>query len=310
MKASSRPAGDGGELVREIPLRLVDERGGVRELRDQDLGELVASIARQSVIDPVILRPGGPKDRPFRVVTGHRRVRAAQLARQETVPAIVRKMNDREALEAEIAEQKLRRDLTPIEEGRLYRRYLEETKASEEQLADRTGVSQEQISNHVRLLHLPKGVQNLVQAGKLSFSHAKLILQIPKEAKDVRLRLAEDSVTKEWTTRELTNEVTKEIRNLKVSRQGLRRQGRGPRKGWPFKVYVVPAELQVLAATSSEAKTRSQELVDGLQHKDLVGRRVLEPRADFTLSARYSKKRLAEENGIPGRPGPATEVPT
>jgi len=107
-----------------------------------------------------------------------RRWRASQIAGKPTIPAIVRQVNDEQAMEMTIVENLQRADLNPMEQARAYERLSGEFKLTQEQMAQRTGKDRASISNFLRLLKLPEQTQLLVESGQLTYGHARALLAL------------------------------------------------------------------------------------------------------------------------------------
>ncbi|MDR7418461.1 MAG: ParB/RepB/Spo0J family partition protein [Armatimonadota bacterium] len=153
----------------------------------EPLAELEASIREHGVLQPVLVRPASGKPGRFEIVAGERRWRAASAAGLKTVPAIVRHMDDRGALEAALVENLQREDLNPIERARAYRRLIHDFGLTQESVAGRVGRSQSTVANTLRLLALPAEVQTSVEAGRLTEGHARALLAVadPGKLRDV-----------------------------------------------------------------------------------------------------------------------------
>ncbi|HEX9201378.1 MAG TPA: ParB/RepB/Spo0J family partition protein [Acidobacteriaceae bacterium] len=140
------------------------------------LKELADSIAATGVVQPIVVREiGGGR---YQLIMGERRWRASQAAGKATIPAIVRQVNDEQALEMTIVENLQRADLNPMEQARAFERLSREFKLTQEQIAQRTGKDRATVSNFLRLLKLTKSIQNLVEDGTLSFGHARALLAL------------------------------------------------------------------------------------------------------------------------------------
>lgn len=159
-------------------------RPGARQPRavfeNAPLAELAASIQEQGVLQPVLVRPLADG---YELVAGERRWRAAKVAGLRTIPAMIRHLDDRGALEAALVENLQREDLNPIERARAYRRLTEEFGLGQEAVARRVGRSQPSIANTLRLLSLPGEVQAAVEAGRLTEGHARALLSIENPAR-------------------------------------------------------------------------------------------------------------------------------
>nr|WP_281377036.1 ParB/RepB/Spo0J family partition protein [Deinobacterium chartae] len=150
------------------------------------LADLAASIREKGVLQPILVRPRA-EDNAFEIVAGERRWRAAQLAGLSEIPAIVRDMSDREALEVAIVENLQREDLGPIEEARAYAALLERG-LSQEEVAQAVGKGRSTVANALRLLSLPAAALEALEAGEISAGHARAILAQPEEDRDWALQ--------------------------------------------------------------------------------------------------------------------------
>ena len=167
-----------GGKPREIPIDQIDPTPfQPRSQVNQDqLAELAASIAANGVVQPVLVRPLASGR--FQLIAGERRWRASQLAGKTTVPAMLRQVSDEQAMEITIVENLQRADLNPMEQARAFERLGREFHMTQEQMAQRTGKDRATVSNFLRLLKLPSSVQNRVEAGELTFGHARALLAL------------------------------------------------------------------------------------------------------------------------------------
>lgn len=175
------------------------------EARAEALEELTASIRASGVIQPVIVRPVPGFPHQFEIVAGDRRFRAAQLAGLLEIPAIIRELNDQEALAVSLIENIQREELSPADEARALQRLVEEFSLTHEQLAQAIGRSRAAVTNLLRLLDLPAGVTTLVDAGSLSMGHARALLGL--EDDEERVRLAQLIAERQWSVRETESRV-------------------------------------------------------------------------------------------------------
>jgi ParB family chromosome partitioning protein len=165
---------------------------------EQQLTELANSIAATGVVQPIIVRtlPNGR----FQLIAGERRWLASQKAGKETVPAIIRQVSDEQAMEMTIVENLQRADLNPMEQARAYERLGREFKLTQEQMAQRTGKERASVANFLRLLRLPAEVQGKVEAGELSFGHARALL--PLENPETILKAAQKAIALSMSVRQ------------------------------------------------------------------------------------------------------------
>jgi ParB family transcriptional regulator, chromosome partitioning protein len=156
------------------------------ELDPEALEELAQSIRQHGLLEPVLVRSLDSNENTFQLIAGERRLRAAQLAGMEQVPALVHEASDAEMLEIAIVENVQRENLNPIEEARAYRRLLEGVGEggaglTQQEVAERVGKSRAAVANLLRLLDLPEYVQESVQKGTLSQGHAKILAGLAPE---------------------------------------------------------------------------------------------------------------------------------
>lgn len=142
---------------------------------DDGIEELAASIKEHGIIQPLVLRKLGDK---FEIITGERRYKAATLAGLTHVPAILSDIDDNKSAEVALVENIQRRNLTSIEEARSYKAILDKGYLTQDQLAQKMGVSQSQIANKLRLLNLCDEVQEALMNQKISERHARALLNV------------------------------------------------------------------------------------------------------------------------------------
>ena len=142
------------------------------------LTELSESIKQHGIIQPLVLRRLGDK---FEIIAGERRYKAATMAGLQKVPAIISNIDDNKSAEVALVENIQRRNLTAIEEAKSYKSLLDRGYLTQEQLAEKMGVSQSTIANKLRLLNLDEDVQNALLNEKISERHARALLSLSKE---------------------------------------------------------------------------------------------------------------------------------
>lgn len=148
----------------------------------QALEELAQSIRENGVLQPVLVRMIGDR---YQIVSGERRYRASKLAGTNTIPAVIRRLNEEQTLLAGLIENIQRQDLNPVEEAMTLREILLNYGLTHDQLAEKVGRSRSALTNRLRLLQLPIEVRELVATGKISAGHAKMLAGIkdPLEVK-------------------------------------------------------------------------------------------------------------------------------
>jgi ParB family chromosome partitioning protein len=171
------------------------------------LGELADSIRQQGVIQPILVRRGAEG---FELLAGERRLRAAQMAGYDTIPALVKSANDQEALEVALLENLQREDLNPVEEARAYQRLQAEFQLTQDEVAQRVGRDRSSVTNMLRLLKLPASLLTDIEAGRLSMGHARALLALDSE--EAQRRLRDQILADGLSVRETENQVRAEKR--------------------------------------------------------------------------------------------------
>lgn len=181
------------------------------------LQELSDSIKLNGLLQPIVVRRKG--DGLYELIAGERRWRAAQRAGLQKIAAYIRNCTDDEAIVLALVENIQRNDLNAIDTAHAYQRMMAEFGMGHDVIAHRVGRDRSSIANQLRLLNLPDDVQQLVAANTLSMGHAKVILGLHGE--EVQIRLAKESVARQWSVRELERHLQAE----KPSRKSKRPRG-------------------------------------------------------------------------------------
>jgi ParB family transcriptional regulator, chromosome partitioning protein len=163
------------------------------------LQELADSIRVNGVVQPIVVRLSSTGR--FTLVLGERRCRAAKLAGERSIPAIVREVSNQQAAEMTIVENLQRQDLNCLEQANAFARLSRDFGLTQEQIGQRTGCSRESVSNYMRLLRLPQEVQGYLADGSLGFSEARVLLQLVNPASIPFV--AKDAVAKKWSVAQL-----------------------------------------------------------------------------------------------------------
>lgn len=175
-----------------------------QEIALQQLEELAASIKEKGVIQPVLVRP---KDDGYELIAGERRLRAAKKLGFTQLPAIIKDVQDAEALQLSLIENIQREQLNPMEEARAYEQLIREFGYTQEKIARVVGKDPSSVSNTLRLLKLPEKIQAALGKGLISMGHARTILAI--KSLDEQGRIFKQTLTQGLSVRELENIVTK-----------------------------------------------------------------------------------------------------
>jgi len=169
-----------------------------QQFEEAALQELADSIKVQGVVQPIIVRPVGTDK--YEIIAGERRWRASKLAGLEKVPVVIRQADSQATLAMALIENIQREDLKPIETAIGLKRLLKEFDLTQQAVADAVGRSRAAVSNLLRLLKLPKGIQNALHEGRLSMGHARAIISLPEE---IQKELVDKAMDRGWSVREI-----------------------------------------------------------------------------------------------------------
>jgi ParB family chromosome partitioning protein len=174
--------GDSGVGLREVPVGSIGPNPHQpRAYFDEEaLATLTASIAELGVLQPVLVREVG--DDRFELIAGERRWRAAKRAGLQSIPVVVREVDEVLSLEQALVENLHREDLNPLEEAAAYQQLMEDFDLTQEAVARKVGKSRSAVANTLRLFQLPPTIQRLVAENQLSGGHAKALLGSPDRA--------------------------------------------------------------------------------------------------------------------------------
>lgn len=166
---------------------------------DEAIASLAESIEAVGVLQPVVVTRSGEDE--FILIAGERRWRAARRAGIDSIPAMIRAVDDKGSLTEALIENVQREDLSPLEEASAYQQLLEDYGMTHEEVGGRVGKSRSAISNALRLMQLPPTVQGMLERGELSAGHARALLGIEdrKYAEHIAARASEEG----WSVRQV-----------------------------------------------------------------------------------------------------------
>lgn len=169
-----------------------------KRFEDEALAELAQSIRQHGVLQPIVVSPKGKK---FEIIAGERRYRASLLAELETIPAIVRTVSDQQKLEVALLENLQRTDLNPMETATAYAKLRGQFGMTLEQIGQAMGgKSVSAISNTIRLVRLPKEIQQAIVEGKLKEGQARPLIEFDP---DLAVELLPRIIAEEWSARRI-----------------------------------------------------------------------------------------------------------
>ncbi len=225
-----------------------------------ELESLKTSVARDGVLQPLLVRPVGDR---YQLVAGERRLRAARELSLDTVPVILSQIGDDRLLEIALVENIHREDLNPIELAQAYRALMDLKSWTQEQLASELGVSRPNVANTVRLLELSEDMQQAIVRSQITMGHAKVLLSVP-DTKVRRLlfeRIGEDQMS----VRELErarqgddDDPPEDDAPSEKSGGGDRKKKKGRRGDEEKKPYLISLEEELTEALGTRVRIREK----------------------------------------------------
>lgn len=173
---------------------------------EQGLNELAESIRQHGIIQPLVLRKIGDK---YEIIAGERRYKASYIAGLTKVPAVMIDLNDNESAEVAIVENIQRKDLSPIEEAKSYKKLLDRGYLTQDQLASRMGKNQSTVSNKLRLLNLDEKVQDALLNNKISERHARSLLKL--DNKEEQKEVLDEIIEKRLNVRDTEDLINRKL---------------------------------------------------------------------------------------------------
>jgi len=180
LSAMTEPGRMPANLVAQIPIEDIDKNPFQTRYvsHDDKLEELAQSIKANGVLQPIVVRPSEEDHGRYVLIIGERRLHAAKKAGRTTIPALVRRVSLQQAAEMTIIENLQRDDLNPLEQAEAFRVLSKQFSLTQAQIGERVGLSRESVANYMRLLKLPEKVMELLAEQKMSFAHARELLQL------------------------------------------------------------------------------------------------------------------------------------
>ncbi|MGM0752787.1 MAG: nucleoid occlusion protein [Bacillota bacterium] len=193
--------------VKKIPVsQIIPNRFQPRTVfNDEKIEELSRTIHTHGIIQPIVVRQYD--DEQFEIIAGERRYRAVQKLGWETVPAIVKNLNDTETASVALIENLQREELSPIEEAIAYGKLLELHDLTQEALAQRLGKGQSTVANKLRLLKLPEEIQSALLDKKITERHARAL--IPLKNSEKQIQLLQEIIEKSLNVKQTEDRVVK-----------------------------------------------------------------------------------------------------
>jgi len=232
------------------------------------LAELASSMKESGLLQPVVVRPS--RGGTFELIAGERRWRAAQKLGWQEIGAVIRDVDDRTLLTLALVENLQRDALSPIDEALGYKRLIDDFQVSQAEIGDLVGRNRSTVTNALRLLGLPAGVQQMVHSGALTTGHARALLALPD-------RIRVESLAKKVVEEQLSvREVEELVRGGKpAARRPRVKRGQKPRDAEVRRVEeALRRRLQTDVRVSTRSKSSGRLTINFYSDDDLA--RVLE----------------------------------
>ena len=212
-----------------------------------ELAELAQSISLQGILQPLIVTDSKIIDgvdnieKPFVLIAGERRLRAAKQANLVTVPCVIREANQQQMIEWAVIENIQRADLNPIERGQAYRDYMDKFSVNQQEVSERLGQARGTVANYLRMLDLCDETKDMISSGQISFGHAKVLASLTEtENRSRQVKLARKVVSQGLSVRKLEELVSQEPREASQTK---------PAAGKPAYVRDIEQQLTEVVGT-------------------------------------------------------------
>ena len=206
-----------GEMIEKISVDLLSpgQYQPRKRFDEESLQELADSIIEQGLMQPVIVRKS---DNNFEIIAGERRWRAAKLAKLDTIPVIVRDINDRTASIIALIENMQRVDLSSIEEAEGIKKMIDEFGMTHEEASDAVGKSRSAVSNLLRLLQLTDFVKDKLNSGDIDMGHARALISLSADQQNMVCQKIINEKLSVRKVEELIQSGITKVNNKKISK--------------------------------------------------------------------------------------------
>ena len=227
------------ESIKELKTSSIDPNPDQprKNFRKDELEKLAHSIAENGMLQPIVVRRKGKR---YQVVVGERRLRASQIAGKESIPSLVRDINDEDSLKLALLENLQREDLNPLEEAGGYQALVRELGLSAREIGRIVGKSRSAVTNTMRLMKLPGKLKDMIASGELKEGHARALLSVKEEEEQIKRA---EKIVKENLT----------VREVERSEKKAGRRTRGKKKTDPA-ILRVEEKLEIYLGTRARIK--------------------------------------------------------
>ncbi|MDD5567799.1 MAG: ParB/RepB/Spo0J family partition protein [Candidatus Omnitrophica bacterium] len=229
------------------------------EFVQEHIDELAQSIKEKGIIQPLLVRRKGDS---YELIAGERRLRACNSLGLKEIPIIVKDVDDRDSLEYALIENIQRENLNPIEEAHAYQHLIDKFQVTQEKISEAMGKGRATVANTLRLLKLPHEIQEELKKERISFAHARALLEVEDE--NLQRRLTQEIISKGLSVRELESLI--KMRRPKAPKRKVASAGREPY------LAVLEEELQHVLSTKvriNKMKKRGHIFIEFYSPEDL-----------------------------------------
>jgi ParB family chromosome partitioning protein len=250
------PAPSASNRSLELPIEQIETNPFQprREFNESEIASLAESLRDHEQLQPILVRRVGET---YQLISGERRLRAAKHAGLKTIRADIREADDRLVSELAIIENLQRKDLSAVEKALSFRRYIEEHRCTQDDLAKRLKIDRSTVANMMRMLELPQPILDAVQSHAISAGHARALL--PLNEVDEQLDFAKRIEAEGWSVRMAEREVSETIKAQDAAENGTAGPARSatqPSK-MPKSEHVVALEQDLKMALGSKVEIKS-----------------------------------------------------
>ncbi|MFD3450506.1 nucleoid occlusion protein [Microbacteriaceae bacterium 4G12] len=257
---SEQEQGESREEVKQIPIaNIVPNQYQPRTIFDEArIDELALTIRTHGIIQPIVVRVF--ENDKYEIIAGERRFRAVTKLGWETIPAIVKNMNDRETASVALIENLQREELTAIEEAIAYQKLLELHNLTQEALAQRLGKGQSTVANKLRLLKLPEEVKQSLLEKKITERHARAL--IPLKEKELQLKVLQEIVERQLNVKQTEERV---VRMMENSKPKPKQKRKAVSRDMRIAMNTIRESLQMVANSGLAVNSEEEEFDDYYQ---------------------------------------------
>lgn len=250
------------EEVVKIPIdKIIPNRYQPRTVFDEDkIEELSRTIHTHGVIQPIVVRKYS--EDLFEIIAGERRYRAMKRLNWTEVPAIVRDLSDKETASIALIENLQREELTAIEEALAYQQLLELHSLTQEALAQRLGKGQSTVANKLRLLKLPKSVQDAILKREISERHARALIAIKDET--VQTQMVDLIKENDWNVRQLEDQIQQLLHPVEKEKK-IKSKRKAISKDVRIALNTIKQSLSMVTKSGIDVKTEEEDTEDYYQ---------------------------------------------